>query len=78
LFHDPAEIARLRQTKQSLSVYGDGKKIFNKGSREHSIVQEIEEMEKARKTMDKLMEEKNYSCSHPPKQRRIFLSCPTF
>lgn len=59
LFHDPAEVERRRQTKQSLSVYGDGKKIFNKGSREHSIVQEIEEMEKKRKLREKMVENKN-------------------
>jgi|EP00945_MAST-04E_sp_MAST-4E-sp1_P002115 hypothetical protein len=48
LFHDPREVERRRQMK-TLSVYGDGKKIYNKGSREYSIIQEIEEMERKRK-----------------------------
>ena len=45
LFHDPIAVARQKEAR-SLSVYGDGKKIYHKGSREHAIIEEITKMEK--------------------------------
>ena len=44
LFHDPIAVARKKEAR-SLSVYGDGKKIYHKGSREHAIIEEITKME---------------------------------
>ena len=45
LFHDPIAVARQKEAR-SLSVYGDGKKIYHKGSREHAIIEEITKIEK--------------------------------
>ena len=36
LFHDPIAVARKKA--RSLSVYGDGKKIYHKGSREQQLL----------------------------------------